>query len=118
MEGGRFFHRVGLEKEAREVPTLVKPERFRTEQEKTEETEAPKAPVTVGVVFGGSPFSECSRLLKKLVLSHFHASVLSVISAWLRLRGTKATVRWFCPVDCVADGKSQELLKFLPSICG
>jgi len=34
----------------------LKPERFRTEQEKTEETEAPKAAVTVGVVFGGSPF--------------------------------------------------------------
>ena len=65
---------------------MSKPERFRTEQEKTE---APKAPVTFGVVFGGSPFSKCSRILKKLVLSHVHASVLSVIScstAWIGLK--------------------------------
>jgi hypothetical protein len=67
------------------VPASAEAERFRTEQEKTEETEAPKAPVT----FGGSPFSECSRILKKVVLFHFHASVLSVIScstAWIRLQ--------------------------------
>ena len=93
MEGGRFFHRVGLEKEAREVPTLVKPERFRTEQEKTEETEAPKAPVTFGVVFGGSPFSACSRIIKKMVLSDFHASVLSVISCSTAWIGLKAGLR-------------------------
>ena len=47
----------------------IKPERFRTEQEETEKTEAPKGPVTVGVVFGVSPFSECSRILKNWFVS-------------------------------------------------